>query len=91
MKSGYLFAAAIAVVFSTSAWAADADKDAVKEKKICRTETVTGSLIAKRRVCLTKTEWDKVAAETKRNLDDLQRNSNAIPHTAGGVVSAGAQ
>ena len=38
----------------------------VSEKKICRTEDVTGSRLATRRVCLTATQW------ADRQLQDQQ-------------------
>lgn len=34
-----------------------------KEKLICRTEGVIGSRAKKRRVCLTKAEWEQVARQ----------------------------
>jgi predicted secreted protein len=85
MKLGITLAAVLAVAVSAPALAKDdGDKAPVKEKKICRTEKVTGSLVAKRRICMTKAEWDKLAMETKKDLEDIQRNGNAIPRTAGG-------
>jgi hypothetical protein len=56
-------------------------KTAPKEKKICRTERVTGSLVAQRRVCMTAEEWDKLALETRKDLEDIQRNAGSIPRT----------
>jgi hypothetical protein len=46
-----------------------------KEKKICRTETVTGSLVAKRRICMTQAQWDELSSSTKKGLDDTYRNA----------------
>ncbi len=83
MKITYLLATTLAFAIAAPALAADGDKDAPKEKKICRTERVTGSLVASRRICMTKAEWDELAARTKNDVEDIQRNANAIPHAAG--------
>lgn len=42
-----------------------------KEKKVCRTEKITGSLTRVNRICLTQAEWDEVAARTKKGVDEL--------------------
>jgi hypothetical protein len=85
MTLKYLLAATLAIAVAAPALASDdKDQDAPKEKKICRTERVTGSLVAQRRVCMTQAEWNKLAAETKKDLEDIQRNGGAIPRTAGG-------
>lgn len=42
----------------------------VKEKKVCRTETGTGSIMPKR-TCRTRAEWD---ALTQQSQDNLQRS-----------------
>lgn len=88
MRLTYLVAASLAMAMSVPALAADTkdvakdhSQDAPKEKKICRTERVTGSLVSQRRICMTTAEWDKLALETKKDLDDVQRNGNAVPRT----------
>ena len=87
MKIRLLLAPGLAIGLSSAAFAADdtnADTTPVKEKKICRTETVTGSLVAKRRICLTKADWDKLAAETKREMDKyVSRENGSVPVTLG--------
>ncbi len=84
MKSGYLLAAVAAFAISAPAMAGDKDQNdaqnaelAPKEKKICRTESVTGSLIAKRRICKTQHEWDELAANTSKTLNDGSRRQNS--------------
>ena len=81
MKMKLLIAAALAVGLSGTALAADDSKtpDAPKEKKICRTETVTGSLIARRRICMTKAEWDQVEAANKQNIDKFASQQTQRP------------
>lgn len=85
MKVRFLLATALAIGLSGAAFAADdtsADATPVKEKKICRIETVTGSLVAKRRICLTKAGWDKLAEETKREMDKYtSRENGTVPVT----------
>jgi hypothetical protein len=85
MNLKYLLAATLAIAVATPVLAADDPQasEAPKEKKICRTERTTGSLVAQRRICMTRAEWDKLAAETKRDVEDIQRNAGSIPRTAG--------
>jgi hypothetical protein len=79
-----LLAAAVAVAVSAPALAEDKAKDngnaapEQKEKKICRNETVTGSLVAKRRVCLTAAEWQELSQKTKQNIDNFTKAA-ALP------------
>ena len=46
---------------ASSDTAAPAQPGAAKDKVICRREVPIGSLIATRKICLTKTEWQKRA------------------------------
>jgi hypothetical protein len=76
MKVRYVLAAVAALAVAVPAVAADqekTDQSATKDKKICHTETVTGSLIAKRRICKTQAEWDEISANTKKQMDDYTR------------------
>ena len=88
MKFRIVLASVAAFALAVPALAADKDdsqsQDAPKEKKICRTETVTGSLIAKRRICKTQAEWDQLAAETRKNVDDLSRTEGLGNETGSG-------
>lgn len=57
-----------------------------KEKKICRSERVTGSLTRVNRICLTRAEWDEVAARTKKGLDEMASSAaggQAVQNNAG--------
>jgi hypothetical protein len=85
MHVKFLLAAALAMAVSAPALAKDEGNGGAgpKEKKVCRTENVTGSLIGKRRVCLTQAEWDKVAAETKKNLDEYGSKMGGVRDGAG--------
>lgn len=62
-----LFAGTALQAQSTSSDAAAA-KPAVKEKKICRTEDDTGSIVPKR-TCHTKAEWDAINAEQANQVN----------------------
>ena len=49
-------------------------KPAVKEKKVCRTEDDTGSIVPKR-VCHTKAEWEAIAVQEQNVVNtDAVRN-----------------
>ena len=79
-------AAAVMCLLSHTAIAQDApaaDPAApVKEKKICRAETATGSIMAKR-VCRTKAEWARVAEQNEReNQRFRDRPSGTGPTSA---------
>jgi|SRR6478735_1993298 hypothetical protein len=94
MKFKILLAAAAAFAVSAPALAGDdADAQASSgqaaptEKKICRTETVTGSLVSKRRICLTKAEWDKLSADSRHSMDKYTNRSSGIPGTASNPLS----
>lgn len=81
MEMKILIAAAVAVGLSGTALAAsDGDKpEAPKEQKICRTETVTGSRLAKRRICMTKAQWDQYEAANRQNVDRYTSRQSGRP------------
>jgi hypothetical protein len=88
MKFKMLLAAATAFAVSAPVLAVDeanaptaGGQAAPTEKKICRTETVTGSLVSKRRICLTKAEWDKLSADSRHSMDNYTNRSTGIPGT----------
>jgi hypothetical protein len=75
-----LVLALIALVSATGAAAAGpAPAAADSEKKICKTERVTGSRTRTQRICLTEAQWRELAANTKRGVDEL-----AAARTGGG-------
>ncbi|MGN6818840.1 MAG: hypothetical protein ACTHJR_09220 [Sphingomonas sp.] len=47
----------------------------VKEKKICRREAQTGSILGSPAVCHTKAEWEKIDARNSANADNALSNS----------------
>lgn len=56
--------------------AAVSDTSAQQEKKVCRTERVTGSLTRRSRICLTEREWARMAEGSRRNVDAIDRDAN---------------
>lgn len=58
--------------------AADQDKLQApkKEKLICKSQKVTGSRTKVNRACLTKKQWDDIAATTKKGLDEMGRSAS---------------
>ena len=64
--SGLLFCALAAPVV------AGEKKPADPNKKICRSAPYTGSRF-REQVCHTRAEWDVIAAQTERDLDDRSR------------------
>lgn len=80
MIRGATVFAAMLVLAASGASAKDDDNsqttEAKKEKKVCKSEKVTGSLTRVRRICMTQSEWDELARRTARDLDELgdQRN-----------------
>ena len=67
---GRVLVAVALVATGTAALAQDAAHPApaeqVKEKKICRAEGSTGSIMTKR-VCRTKAEWARIAEQNERD------------------------
>jgi hypothetical protein len=58
---------------------ASADQPA-PEKKICKNQVVTGSIMS-RRVCHTKAEWNALEAQAKADLDrtrDMERSRSMV-------------
>ena len=76
------FAAAGFLLAATGAAAAEPEDGkteaaaAEKEKKICRSEKMTGSLTRVRRTCLTASQWAELAENTNRTLDRVGRSAN---------------
>lgn len=71
--TGLLFAAAPGTTAPTPA-AADAPAVKPEEKKICRKEVETGSLIKGRKVCYTAKQWQKLADASR---DEVERTTGS--------------
>jgi hypothetical protein len=71
MQKTILFAMA-ALVTATGALAAEpAPQEAKAEKKICRSENMTGSRTRVTKICMTEREWRELSTNTKQNIDKL--------------------
>ena len=46
------------------------------EKKICRTDKVTGSLSRRNRICLTAAQWRDVHDRTRRGVGEMQNDAS---------------
>lgn len=86
MNFRILVAASLAIALSAPAFAKPDSNDqaAPKEKKVCRTETITGSLVTKHRICLTQAQWDEMAANTRKDMNNFNRSSNLGSETGSG-------
>ena len=73
MIRGVTVFAAMLVLAASGASAKDEDNsqtaEAKKEKKVCKSEKVTGSLTRVRRTCLTQREWDRLAEVTRKGVE----------------------
>ncbi|MFD1611336.1 hypothetical protein ACFSCW_05920 [Sphingomonas tabacisoli] len=68
-------APALADTPSTTTSQPGADKD----KMICRRETPVGSLIASRKICLTKAQWDARAVDSQDAAQRMVDENRARP------------
>lgn len=69
-------AAAPAAAFDDAAASQPAAEVPVKEKKVCKTDVGTGSIMPKR-TCRTKGEWAAIEAQSKAQLDRTLRDNRA--------------
>ena len=56
----------------------------VKEKKICRREETTGSILGGRPVCHTKSEWAAIDEANRKNADDAMGRARNIQNNGVG-------
>ncbi|MDF0546545.1 hypothetical protein PX699_29755 [Sphingobium sp. H39-3-25] len=50
------------------------------QKVVCRSEAVTGSIMARKKTCKTKAEWRAFTTETQRQKDKMfQGNGGMLP------------
>ena len=80
MKKAAILLVAALLTSGTVAVAAapdtDGSQDAQKEKRICKSEKITGSLTRVRRTCYTQREWDRLAEIARRENDLITRDAN---------------
>ena len=73
-----VFAAVIGCLVAGTAMAQEAAapaSDAKPEKKICRRELVTGSILGGKRLCHTKAEWAEIDARATANAEEFGRKT----------------
>jgi hypothetical protein len=77
MKSSSLAAFAAFSIFALHTAGASAqglplppEEGGQEEKKICRSEKMTGSLTRVRRICLTARQWDDLRLRTKHSFEE---------------------
>lgn len=71
-------AAAALLMTATGALAEEPQNDraAKQEKRICKNEKMTGSLTRVRRICLTRSEWSRLAEGAQKGVDAITRDAN---------------
>jgi hypothetical protein len=80
MKSVWILAVALAAPHATPAYsyqAAGAGEAKQAEKVVCRRESVIGSKVQKRKVCMTRSELTKLETNTRDGMSEYLRQSTA--------------
>ena len=58
-------------------------KKEAKEKLVCKSEAVTGYRARRVRTCMTQSEWDSLAAGSRRAADEYVEDLNRTPPPPG--------
>lgn len=70
-----VLAAAVALALTGPAALAqesqEPQEEPAREKKICRTDRMTGSLTRRTRICMTEAQWRELNARTRKGLDEM--------------------
>lgn len=77
MKLSFVVLAAVSFAVAAPALA-DNSSDATKppkEKKVCRREVVTGSIVPFKSVCHTRDEWASIDSANARSVEDTLGNA----------------
>lgn len=75
----FVAAAALATVAIAPVGAQETSEPAgQQEKKICRTQKMTGSLTRRIRTCMTKAEWDRLSEGSRRGVENLIRDAELV-------------
>lgn len=77
MKKAFGIVVTAVLLTATGSFAQESETDQAQpsEKKICKSEKMTGSLTRVRRTCMTKAQWDAVAEANRKAAGDFVRNS----------------
>ena len=73
MLLGIVTSLLLASAPEAAATPAAAPQQPAEEKKVCRREVETGSLIKGKKICYTAKQWQKIADD---NRDEIERNSS---------------
>jgi len=76
MRYGFIIPVSVLLCATAVAAQPSADEQAKQEKKICRSDKMTGSLTRVRRICMTEAEWRESRARTKKGVDELQSSAS---------------
>lgn len=82
-KTGLLVGFLLISVIGTHAAAQEAAAEAEPEKKICRTERMTGSRTRVTRICRTQAEWTAISQAARKQVDDVVGMSGRTDRPAG--------
>ena len=84
--------AAVLAIAATGASAKDdgqaQTEEATKEKKVCKTEKMTGSLTRRRRICMTEAQWRELEDRTRTGVNDLQGSASGAQSCNPGAPGA---
>lgn len=75
MKSIIVAAGMALVITGTAVSAQQAKEEPSKEKKVCRTSKMTGSLTRRTRICMTETEWRELNNRTRKGLEEMGQSA----------------
>ena len=71
-----IVAVALAMAFTSAAASAEdthpTQEPQKEEKKICRTDRMTGSLTRRTRLCLTAAQWRELSIRTNKGVGEMQ-------------------
>lgn len=65
-----------AALLSSATPVATTATEASAEKRICKREKQIGSMVRVKKTCRTKAEWDGLAAESRQEVDRIQRTTS---------------
>ena len=82
MKSMFVAVAMAIGVTGVAASAQEAQQDAPREKKVCRSEKMTGALTRRTRIGMTEAQWRELNARTQRGVSEMQGTASGSQEVA---------
>lgn len=86
---GIVSTAGAALSCSSPAIAQTAAAEPVKEKKICRRQEVTGSILGLRAVCHTKSEWQRIDRDDENGAGAMLDRDRQLQNSGVGNARSG--